>query len=64
MLFSNKFTGSPRSFGQDTGAFGMMYNSMQHPSGTASDYYGRTQGKGDHQHTHKKVQPNESSKFQ
>lgn len=24
-----------------------MYNSMQHPSGTATDYYGRTQGKGD-----------------
>lgn len=46
-LSAKIFTGSPRSFGSDTAAFGMMYNNMQHPSGTATDYYGRTQGKGD-----------------
>lgn len=51
-FFPNKSTGSPRSY-PDTAAYGgMMYNTM-HPSGTASDYYGRTQGKDDQNHIKK-----------
>lgn len=54
VFFPNEFTGSPRSY-PDTAAFsGMMFNNNNsnnnsniHPSGQASDYYSRTQGKGE-----------------
>jgi hypothetical protein len=39
------FTGSPRPYGHgtDTTGYGMMYNNMQHASGTPNDFYGRAQ---------------------
>lgn len=37
------FTGSPRSFGNDTTGNGMLYNYMPHATGTPGDFYGRSQ---------------------
>lgn len=52
LLFLNNSTGSPRPYGgpPDSSPYGLMYNNMQHSSGTPGDYYSRnTTGKGDHQ---------------